>query len=416
MSIPTSFSFGLKPSIPKTRSYQSTFQTQGQSYSCSSSTTARLDIPQLANTFLDPSSSYLRFQITNNGANAIQLDHIASCIIRRLTVYSLNLGNVLEDIGQYHMLMNLLVDINTSANSLAQNWSVCLGSSEASIRQGASIAAGASATFSIPLLGILGLNMPKMLPASGFTAMVQFEDVQYAFVGTTALATATISNIYYVAQLHQVEPQIYSMLVNTNGGQTLIPSKSYQAFSSTISSGSSSAVVNLGCRRSSVTDVLFTTRRNDTYATFTSPSLTDRQGSLGGLLSGVQLRVGGDLVPAFGPITTFDSMYVELQRSQHLLAVNNESLIGATSYNYNTAFTTASRANFGSWAAGFDLEPVGREYSDRILSGVNMSALVVFQILLTYSTATTVAGVLDCWVGHDIVLQFSGNNQVTVSN
>ena len=229
------------------------------------------------------------------------------------------------------------------------------------------------------------------------------------------VTTATVSDVYYVAQLHQVESPIYDMLMGANGGTTLIPAKSYQAFSSTVSSGSSSAVINLGSRRSSATEVLATLRRNDTYALFNSPTLTDRQGHLGGTLSGFQLRIGSDLVPAYGPITNFDSIYSELMGAFHQWSTNNESCIGYTGYNYNTAYSSASRASMGSWAAGLDLEPLGHLSSDRCLSGANLGQLVVFQVLLNWSSATTVAGVFDAFVGYDLVLAIQGG-QITVSN
>lgn len=416
MALPSHLSYGIKASVPqRVRSYQSLFQSQNSSYSCASSTTIRLDIPALQNTFLDPAQSYLRFTITNSGANTTQLDYGAWCVIRRLCVYSAGQGTLLEDISSYNLLMNLLVDCTTSPVSLGANLSTCCGTSESATRQGQSIASGASRTFSIPLAGILGQHSMRSLPAIGFTLMLTLEDPLYACVGTTAVTTLNVSDVYYVAQLHQVEAPIYDMLMNSNGGTTLIPGKSFQAFSSTVSSGSSSAVVNLGSRRSSATEILCTLRRNDTYGLFNSPTLTDRQGSLGGTLSGFQLRIGSDLWPAYGPITDSSALYAELMGAFHTWSTNNEALISYSSYNYNTAYSSASRASMGSWAAGLDLEPLGHQASDRLLSGVNLGQMIVCQILLNWSTATTVAGVLDAYVAYDLVLAVTGN-QITVSN
>jgi hypothetical protein len=409
--VPSHFQPGLKAPGARIRSYEAQFPSTNDTYAVSSSNTIRIEIPQLSpGTFLDPLQSYVKLSIAVAGA-AAQLDFSAACVIRRLTVSSSSLGTQLEVIDRYNVLSNLLLSLTTEINCANYSLSTLIGTSETlnEPRQGATIAAGSSRTFCLPLMSILGLFAERNIPCTGFTLELQLEDTAQAFISASAV-TATISQVSYCASLHDVGPQLYGAMTAASGGTLMVPCSSYRAFQATTSLSSNQSFP-LGIRQSSVKHALVTMRRNDSsLTTTTTRSLSDTQ-SLG--LTSYIWRIGAENVPS-NPVTGFAQQWAQLQKALHVYNTSLPGMIRYTQYIRDAAFSTAAATVFGGWCLGTDFEPSAWQKSHTMLSGLSTSNNVNVYLDCTWSTAPTVTATLDAFFAYDIVLAVNGN-QVTAS-
>jgi hypothetical protein len=383
------------------------FASQNDVYSGSSSTTVRIDIPALANSFIDTQQSALRLRVNITGQDST-LDFSAACVIRSITVFSQGMGNQLETIGNYGLLSNTLLSVTSDFQTCEYANSVLMGSSESLVRQGATIAAGSSREFYLPLMSIMGLFSERALPAAGYTIQLQLEDSNLSFrSATTTAPTYTVDRIAYVASIHDVGPEIYGALMMANGGQTLIPASTYRSFESTVSTSSSQSF-QIGVRASSIKGFIGVTRRNDALTTANTPSLSDCQ-SLG-TLSSYQWRLGSEIKPQ-NPVTSYAGLFAELQKAYHTFNSGSAGMIDWSGFTRSAVYANATPAAIGSFAFGLDLEEASRQKTDTLLSGFNNTSGVNIFLDTTWSSGP-VAGTLNVWAHTDLVLAFSGNNQV----
>lgn len=407
--IPSHFQTGLKAPGARIRSYEAAFPSNADSYSMSSSNTVRIELPQLsAGTYIDPRQSFLRFRLTIAG-QAVQLDHSAACIIRRLTVSSASLGTQLESINNYNLLANVLLDLTSDANTSLFALSTLMGTSESAVRMGAAISAGNSREFAIPLMSILGLFADKNLPAVGYVLELQLEDPAVAFVGATG-ATCTVDRISYVASLHDVGPELYNAMMASSGGSIMVPCHSYKCLQGSTNL-SSSQTFPIGVRQSSVKHIFTVLRRSDSpLTTSTTRSLSDWQS--GGDLQSYQFRIGAENWPA-SPVTGYPAMWANVQKCLHTFNTTLSGLIGYTQYIRNAAFSTAASTTIGAFLIGIDAEASCWQKSDAMLSGLNTTSSNVY-LDLVYNSAPAVTSTIDFLCAHDLILAVSGN-QVTAS-
>jgi hypothetical protein len=372
----------------------------------------RIEIPQLSpGTFLDPLFSYLKFRLAVAGSNA-QLDFSAACIIRRLTLSSAALGTQLEVIDRYNMLSNVLLSLTTDVDSANYSLSTLIGTSDTAgeARLGATITAGTSREFCIPLMSIISLFGEKNIGMAGFTLELQLEDPAVCFVSSAAV-TATVDRIAFCASLHDIGPDLYNAMLAASGGTLMVPCSSYRNFQ-----GQTALVTNqsfpIGIRQSSVKHMLVALRRNDAgLSVSTTRSLSDLQP--GGDLSSYQFRVGAELVPP-NPVSGYSAMWAQCQKALHTYNTLLPGMIRYTSYIRNAAFSTAASTTFGGFLIGQDYEGASRHMSNQILSGLNTTNNINVFLDLVYSTAPTTTSTIDFFCCYDVVLAISGN-QVTAS-
>lgn len=404
------FQGGLKAPGAKIRSYEALFPSNADSYSASSASIVRIDIPALsAGTYIDPRQSFLRFRMNVSG-QSLQLDHSAACVIRRLTVSSASLGTQLESINNYNLLSNILIALTSDANTSLFALSTLMGTSETQVRMGAAIGSGFSREFAIPLMSILGLFSDRCIPASGFVLELQLEDVGVAFVGTAGGAV-TLDRIAYCASLHDLGPDLYNAMLAGGGGSILVPAHSYRNFQLT-GNLSSSQSFPIGVRQSALKHVLTVLRRTDVpLSTSTSRSLSDWQA--GADIASWQFRLGAELWPS-SPVTGWASMFAQLQKCMHTFNTTLSGLIGWTQFIRNAAFSTAASTTIGGFVIGLDAEPASWQKTESMLAGVNTTNSNL-SLDLVYNTAPTVVSVVDAFCAYDLVLNFSPGNQVTAS-
>lgn len=404
IAIPSHMRFGLRPPGPKVRSYTSVFTSQNSSYSCSQSSSARIDIPALGSSVIDTQQSALRLRATVTVADA-QLDFTAASLIRSIQVYSQGQGNLLESIDNYGLLNNLLYSVVGDMQSCEYGLSVLVGHSETQPRQGAVITAGTSREFYLPMTSILGLFSERVLPAVGYTLVIQFQDTNIA-VRASAQPTIVIDNLAYVASIHDLGADLYSALTMSSGGTVLIPATSYRSFEASTTTSSSQSI-QVGVRASSIKGFIGCFRRSDTLTLPTSRSLSDTQS--GGTLSSYQFRLGSELKPATPP-QSYAAFFYELQKAYHALSTNVPGMIDYTGFTRNAAWSTDTLNAFGAFALGLDLEEAARHKTDSSLSGYNNTSGQ--NVFVDFTWGNAVASSFNIFAHIDTVLSVTGQNTV----
>jgi hypothetical protein len=122
---------GLKPSAPKSRSYRYNISPSNKSVFVPLDTLS-IDVPtSRAGTWLDPQQSYLKFcvQVSSTAAasayagvpgtntTGIYFDNSAYSLFQRLDVY--HQSNLIETVGEYGQLFNLLLDTSLTQSDKA---------------------------------------------------------------------------------------------------------------------------------------------------------------------------------------------------------------------------------------------------------------------------------------------------------
>lgn len=404
---------GLKPALPKLRCYSVACPADNSSYSVAQSSTVRINVPYMANSVIDTQNSYLKMTI-NVAGNDMVLDPSAYSLIRTLQVSSQNGGNVLETINFHNILAACLL-ATTLDNTIQYSSASCLmGVSESNPRVGATIVANGSLTVCLPLISILGTFSEKALPAVGFRLDLGLEDIVNCFYAT-ALGTATLTDVSYVASVIDLGPAIYNALFMGAGGVVQIPASSWRGFEASVSSSSSSQSFQVGARQSSLKGLLATMRRatisgGGSSVAIGAKTISDMQ-SLGNLTSW-QIQFGSELLPP-SPVVGYAQSFAELMKSFHALGTQAPSQITLSTYSRNTTFTTTTPNSVGAHMLGYDFEQASRNKSQVLLSGAN--SMLGQNIFLSINWASPPAsGTIDVFMHYDLVLQFAGQN-VTAS-
>lgn len=399
MALPSHLSYGLKSALPgKVRSETVLFSAMNSTYTGTLNNTVRIDIPQLANAFLDPLYSYLHFTISVAGQNAT-LDDSAACVINSLAVYSGGQQTLLEQINNYNLLHSMLYTLTSSITDQSFAWNTMSGMSPTTARQGVTINAGQSLTVAIPLVSILGLNSQKMLPMdSGFTLLLGLESPNVALVHAVAGASFSLSDISYVGAIHYLPPEVAQAIKSSSGPQTIIPCTTWRNFSATLTA-STQNTAQFGIRASSLKNMLSVLRPAADLNSATANVLTNY---VRANTNSYQTLLGSSYTP-LRPLTTLPQMFAELTKSLHFFATANPTKITAASY---------GGAGLGAFILGTDFEGMSRNKSESILGGVSTLGTNNLQISLGHNPASPVVQ-LDTFFHQDCVLMFAGD-QVTV--
>jgi hypothetical protein len=222
--ISKAFDYTLKPSAVSGKSYRVSIPANNVGDGFLPSSTMVFNIPcgMRKNTYIDPTSSYLRYTIqvsatgagptdtkvvsgvfTTAGATATLvgagafLDHNSTCIFNTQTLYSS--ANQIESISGINLLYNYMLDTNFSyANALTNslNYGMYVPKNDPTeIRRGAFLAINAeglatgttaskasgtwikeTATFATPLMsGLLGIGASSMVPAYAINDVLRLE-------------------------------------------------------------------------------------------------------------------------------------------------------------------------------------------------------------------------------------------------
>ena len=321
----------------------------------------RFDVPVgRPNAFIDTDNTYLLFQVKSTGAatptNDLTIQGSAYCFFNRLTV--LSQGQVLEDIQNYNVLCNALLDVQMGAVDAATTGSVHLGTgtdsaqSQNIVKFGQSIAAnGGVKEFALPLAlsGVLGSGCSKYLPVQKVNDLrleLVLETVINSVVGTSP--NWQILQPQLVLQYVEIEPHMAAELERATGGRYLVSTTSWRNYSSVLSTASRTAdSILIPARYSSLRTLLSVWRNNTNISDGTKYNQIARvnpfYGGTSGLTSSIQWSIGSVLVPQsplrFGTAETF----LATQQAFHQLSsITNGTRCYLANWNQNAYGDTAT--------------------------------------------------------------------------
>jgi len=115
-SVTTDMLYNLKPSAGNTTSYRANIVSQNKStFNCGDVMIFQVPCGR-KNSYLDGANSYLKICVQNNDTtNSFNLDHSGYGLINQLTVFQS--GNLIEQISQYNVLLNGLIDFQFDQSS-----------------------------------------------------------------------------------------------------------------------------------------------------------------------------------------------------------------------------------------------------------------------------------------------------------
>lgn len=404
------------------------------------------------NTYLDPSMSYLTFQlvVANNAGGFCSS---ASDIIQRLQVEQG--GNVVEDVQYYNRLHAFLLDVgvgadasstfynctagtgqSTSSTIAAQADVTALGAAptqanvdaafdevdaivdniEASInatyannRKGEQFAAGTTVQVAVSLVSVLGSLGEKYIPLSRLSSdlilRLTMESFATAFEGT-AVADFTCSNFRYVASMIRLDNAIDEQLNASVGGVYTGHGTTYEHHRDTLATGNQSASQQVPFRKSSLKSIYLLPHRQTNL--ITQNNVNNR---VLDTMKQYQFSIDGELVPQT-PIDCNNGQgqaLMELMKSFHALSSANPQMrINRTNYGQDND-GTGNGSTLGSFAVGLELENYANK--DQILNGVNTITSSIF-CNLDYTGNTTIAVNLD-YYGYSDILYVIENGQMT---
>jgi hypothetical protein len=412
VTLPDTFLYGTKSGLPRIKSYQIPYSATALTYNVNNQTIIRLDIPPIQNGYLDTTSSFLSFKATVATAD-LALDNSAYAFINSIQVYSFNQSLLLESVTDHAVLASLLWDLTSDINTQMQTYSTLAGFSETARRQGATITAGSSRTFAIPLLSILGLFADKHLPMSGYTLIIALNNIQT--VGVSAgNPTATLSDVFYYAHIHEVPMEVQQMILSANGGVITVPCHSYRSYSSTVAADTFTNSMAVGARFSSIKSIYFTIRPTTNLEAQTSWTNTNRCKNF---LQSYQFRLGSEFVP-IRPVVGATLCYANLLRAVHGFGISQPTLLSFTDYNRDAQAAGGASGTQASFLCGEDLERSAvrkTSGSNGLLAGTSSLGLTAFFLDTNYTIGTNpVAHIINVFCNFDCVLSYPGGNQVTV--
>ena len=118
-SVTSDMLYTLKASAGNTTSYRINVPSSNKSiFNCGDNMIFNIPCGKM-NSYLDTQNSYLKFCVqSNDTTNLFNLDRSGYCFINQLTIF--NSGNLIEQIGNYNVLMNSLNRL--PIQSIIESW------------------------------------------------------------------------------------------------------------------------------------------------------------------------------------------------------------------------------------------------------------------------------------------------------
>jgi hypothetical protein len=193
------------------------------------------------------------------------LDKAASCFISR--VQCMTAGAQIFDCPSWNVLMNVLLDTDSSPGYKAGYGNILMGT-QGSNPSGESLIAGTGRVFCVPFtLHPFGMSTPHRLMPLSSSAPVQFKltlaSIQEAGYAATAPTALSFEEVELVCVFTELSSAAEQQVMQMNGGQFNILANSWQAISTSMESGSTSAVTsNVGISVSSLERAIVVHRPN----------------------------------------------------------------------------------------------------------------------------------------------------------
>lgn len=241
--------------------------SNGSSFNASQ--VCEISIPgnQPGGTFMDWSSSYLKFTITNNdtlAGDTIQLAGNLGAYNMIQKIEILSSGYTLSSIDNYNKLVGMLSDIQLSPDYKNQTGALLAGMEfleTDDVLSGDTIAgAGGSKTYCLPLLALPFTSSSKYFPLFSRDQLklrITWASAANGTVGGAADSEIVMSPVELVATNVKLNEQSFQALNQMVGGQYKIVTTDYRNSTSAISDSQTSFVANVAFSHLSLDRVLF---------------------------------------------------------------------------------------------------------------------------------------------------------------
>ena len=403
--------------------------SNGSSFTCGGQ--LQINFPSgLEGTYCDMDSVMIKMKVANGDAAIAAFDgHNGYSLFQNVSV--LTAGQTLSQLNNYNVLMNALLDLNTSCDLANIDHFLSGAKSNGSRYRGETIAAAGSREICLPLalVGIAESSPRRMLPlfsSAGIQLRIDLEDAVNAFFSTAAgLANAdiTITDVEMICQFVELAPQVQAMVDNQVSGIYQLSVADYTHASSTLAAGVSSLTSTLGISRSSLERIFVTHRVSANIGNVQQFSLNNRSKAN---LTQYQFSNDGTMIPArptkvstsgaecMGALLVSDHGLKDVGKQTNF---TNQVINGASStvadgaYNLDSGTLgtpgTEATNEVGSFLMAQELEQQGSGGSDRIFAGISTMGSVL-QFLGTYAT-TPAAMTVDFFAQSTIMLTMDRN-------
>jgi len=267
--------------------------------------------------FLDPTHTTLSFSLTYNISTAsaatspvVKLLSSAASFFDQLVLYSNN--TPLEQVNQYGLLQNFMLQNTVSASQRVGGISVCMGTdpnSTAGVELGHASISTFRYNFSIPLLSMIGVNSDKLFPC-GMVNNLQLQMTTSSMLPIVAYCTAVATqpifsqnfllsefslNLKYI-DIGESAAQMLMMTIPDN--RILYKTSTYTNSQVTLPSGSSGAQqLLLQIRNTSVKSVYHQFGQSNSVAAQSLVSPNGYFDAISITTNSRQLQIGGSYFP-----------------------------------------------------------------------------------------------------------------------
>jgi len=446
------FNKGIPPKAVQSSANRTFFTPENGGAFSPSTGTSTIRIPVNANAYLNGGESYLQFTVTNDGADAgsFLCPDLGVPWFRRLRIESA--GATIEDSGLgYNRLYGMLElaqlscgqirqseSIHTCANEFGRlfDQSVCTTECQRAGHLGmGSIAAGASRTYSVPLVSGL-LSQEKLIPMallnSGFTLVLELADGTDVGVSTQILGSIagpnyavnySINSVRYCAALTSVTEDFTQMLrqeMAQSGGHLTLHGQTWHSYIASLPAGAGGQV-NIPARVRSLKTLLSTFAAVPGTAGIRQASFQTSDYSRQGV-SQWNYRVGSQPYPETAVsvgVTTLAETYAELMKcfgtalgtTDHENAMNYgnyaanvQALAVAPTPGAATYASDTARRVVGTFAIGYDCDAFAN--ASAINAGVDTasrSLQITLEVVRPAVAADAPACTVTSWACSDIV-------------
>jgi len=410
--IPSNLVYTGKIESSPARRYRTNIQPQNGTGPYLGGNTIIVNIPTQANTFLIPSESYLKFNLSAiNGATASDFNAFDAQgvhgIIQRLRVY--HGSSLLQDIDNYDDLAKILFDYQAALDTTQGRLSITTGTNPnyagadvnniKAINKGVTIGSlAASATtsigqFSINLVSLVGsLAGGKYLPlhfaqASPLRVEIVLKTGCYNIgnFSSATLGNFQLDNVEYVAEFLQLSSGAIDAIASRAGGslQMVVPDWRNYVFSAQVAANST-ITMPVAAKFSSLKCLTVSQRQSTRVGVATFYPCAHIKNAL----SQFSIRIGSEVLPSTAPNTDSEFFSEAAKCFGSLSDMNYQPSIDNAAFSQSVALAMAATAagaattESGAFLIGLDCETYQNVDKSSIFAGMDTTTSDIFVNML----------------------------------
>lgn len=433
--IPANLSYTGKIESSPARRYRTNIQPQNGTGPYLGGNTVIVNIPCQANTFLIPSESFLKFNLSAiNGATASDYNALDAQgvhgIIQRLRVY--HGSSLLQDIDNYDDLAKVLFDYQAALDTTQGRLSITAGTNPnyagadvnniKAVNKGVTIGTlAASATtligqFAINLVSLVGsLAGGKYIPlhfaqSSPLRVEIVLKSNCYN-IGNFSSATVgnlQLDNVEYVAEFLQLSSGAIDAIASRAGSslQMVVPDWRNYVYSAAVTANST-ITMPVAAKFSSLKSLVVTSRRSDRVGAATYYPCAHIKNAL----AQWTIRIGSEVLPSTAPNNDAEFFSEAAKCFGSLSDMNYQPSIDLTAFTQAQPAAMAGTAagaattESGAFLVGLDCETYQNTDKSSIFAGMDTTTSDIF-VTMQYGAATSYTMLYNAFACFDNVIIF----------